>query len=87
MVEFEAKEGRNTFIEMYSVIGMHSLRVRLNEMPESEGKIEISKAKLIQIQKNEAKSVSEEIIKLDELRKKGLLSDSEFETQKNRILK
>jgi Short C-terminal domain len=36
--------------------------------------------------KNEKTGVYEEIIKLDELRKKGLLSDSEFETQKSRIL-
>lgn len=86
MVEFEAKEGKNTFVEMSSRIGMHVLRVSLNEIPESTGKIEISKAKLIHIQKSEARSVSEEITKLDELRKKGLLSDSEFEAQKNRIL-
>lgn len=36
--------------------------------------------------KIENKSVYDEILKLDELRKKGLLTDSEFEEQKNRFL-
>lgn len=36
--------------------------------------------------KTEIKSVSEEIIKLDELRKKGLLTDAEFTAQKKKLL-
>ena len=36
--------------------------------------------------KTEVKSVSEEIVKLDELRKKGLLTDAEFTAQKKRLL-
>lgn len=36
--------------------------------------------------KTEIKSISEEIIKLDELRKKGLLTDAEFSAQKKRLL-
>ncbi|WP_306534976.1 SHOCT domain-containing protein [Geobacter sp.] len=36
--------------------------------------------------KTEMRSVSEEIIKLDELRKKGLLTDAEFLAQKKRLL-
>lgn len=36
--------------------------------------------------KSEKVDAYDEIIKLDELRKKGLLTDSEFEVQKNRIL-
>jgi hypothetical protein len=86
VVEFEVKEGKNNFVDMSSKIGMHMLRVSLSELPENEGKVEVSKAKLIHRTKVETTSISDEIIKLDELRKKGLLSDSEFETQKSRIL-